>query len=372
MVTISRREIMAAGAATMSAALLDAQTSKPVNFGIIGLGNRSGAHTGPLKKLAQDGKIVALCDIQSDRMQKVNEGLAEKAEMYTDYRELIKDKNVSAVAIVTPGYLHHEMALAALRAGKDLMLEKPLALNYKDAMDIVREAKRSGRVVSVGMQRLYSARQNQIRELVEGGKIGPVRFINLHENRNDWSPKTWKYTDPATGKSMSWRNLAKTSGSSELEFSIHAFGFIYSIIQSPLVSLSATGGVLHYKDGRDTRDYSALVGEFKNGIRLDYTFSCFAPAAPGGWVIAGDKGVIMSQRGEFTFAAERGKPEVIPAPNEKGDSEDVKMYRDFLQSVRTRKPTKLNPELALESSKIAYAADISIRERRVVTAKDFA
>ena len=173
-----------------------------------------GRTVGPLKKLQQETKIAALCDIRSDRMQKVNEGLAEKAEMYTDYRELIKDKRVSAVAIVTPGYLHHEMVLAALRAGKDVMVEKPMAVNYREAMDIVREAKRTGQNRVLGIQRSYTAGQRQVKEIVESGRIGQVRFINYAENRNDWNAGTWKYTDPATGKSTSWRNLTKTSGSS--------------------------------------------------------------------------------------------------------------------------------------------------------------
>lgn len=369
---ISRREIMTAGAATMGAAVLNAQSAKPLNFGIIGLGNRSGAHVGPLKKLQQETKIAALCDIRSDRMQKVNEGLAEKAEMYTDYRELIKDKRVSAVAIVTPGYLHHEMVLAALRAGKDVMVEKPMAVNYREAMDIVREAKRTGRIVCVGMQRSYTAGQRQVKEIVESGRIGQVRFINYAENRNDWNAGTWKYTDPATGKSTSWRNLTKTSGSSELEFSIHAFGFIYSIIQSPLVRLSATGGVLHYKDGRDTRDYSAAVAEYKNGIRLNYTFSCFAAAAPGGYTIAGDKGVIVRQGGRTTIGAERGKAEDLKFSDEKEEGAELQMYREFIQNVRERKQSPLNPEYALEPAKIAYGMEIAITQNRVVTAKDFA
>ena len=53
------------------------------------------------------------------------------------------------------------------------------------------------------------------------------------------------------------------------------------------------------------------------------------------------------------------------------DSPEVKMYREFFDDVRTRKPSPLSPEVALESAKLAYGADISIREGRVVTAKDF-
>ena len=69
----------------------------------------------------------------------------------------IRDPNVGIVVIVTPGYLHHDMAIAALRAGKDLVLEKPIAVNYRDALDIQREAERSGRIVAdVGFRRFWS------------------------------------------------------------------------------------------------------------------------------------------------------------------------------------------------------------------------
>ena len=127
-----------------------------MKLGVIGLGARGNqAHVATLKKLPE-ARITAICDIQADRMQQINEGLPAKAATYVDYRELIKDPNVGIVVIATPGYLHHEMALAALRAGKDLVLEKPLSLNYQDAIEIVREAEKSKRIVAVGMQRRYS------------------------------------------------------------------------------------------------------------------------------------------------------------------------------------------------------------------------
>jgi predicted dehydrogenase len=128
LMNFSRRQAITAGIASLGAAALDAQ-AEPMKLGVIGLGTRGDqAHVKTLKTLSE-AKITAICDIQSDRMQKINDGLPSKAATYVDYRELIKDPNVSIVVIATPGYLHHDMALAVLRAGKDLVLEKPLALN---------------------------------------------------------------------------------------------------------------------------------------------------------------------------------------------------------------------------------------------------
>ena len=363
--SISRREAVAGALGALAA---QAQTTQ-VNVGVIGVGLRARAHLDALAKLQSESKIVALCDLESERMKKAAANLSSSPEMYTDYRELLKDRKVGAVSIITPGYLHHEMALAALRAGKDVLLEKPLALNYAEASDIVREARRSGRVVCVGMQRRYSPGDSRIRELVASGAIGPLRFINYEEYRNDWNAQTTKVPDPATGRPISWRFLAKTAGSSELEFSIHALALVTSLVPSPLVRVAASGGVVHYT-GRDTRDLSSILVDFSSGARLNYSFSCFSPRAGGKLLIIGDAGVIRRDGGKLSMST-GGKP--LEAVKVEGgeDRAEALMYKEFFENVRTRKPSPLGPEAALEPSKIAYAADISIRENRMVTARDF-
>jgi predicted dehydrogenase len=323
-----------------------------------------------LAQLRDQSKITALCDLESARMAKAAASLPAKPEMYTDYREMLKDKNVTTVAIITPGYLHHEMALAALRAGKDVMLEKPLAMNYKEAADIVREARKSGRIVCVGMQRRYSKGDSEIRKLIQSGAIGPVKFINYEEYRNDWNPGTSKVTDKKTGEKVSWRLRAWSSGSSELEFSIHALAMVTSIIESPLVRLSASGGVAHYKD-RDTRDVSSTLVDFANGARLNYAFTCFARSGGGKMLIVGDEGVIRREGGKVLIGKTNGGLEPAKFSDASDDGAEVQMYREFFQNVRDRKKSPLGPEAALEPSKIAFGADISIRENRIVTDRDF-
>lgn len=357
--------------ARLAGAASAAAGGEPVKVGVIGVGLRSGAHLNAFAKLRAESKVTALCDIESARTAKANEALPEKAETYTDYREMVRDKNVGAVVIVTPGFLHQEMILAALRAGKDVLVEKPLALNYPDAREIVRESRKSGRIVAVGMQRRYSRGDTEIRRFVESGAIGPVRFINYEEYRNDWNSRSWKYTDPATGKATSWRFLKKTSGSSELEFSIHALAMVTSIVKSPLTRLSASGGVVHYKD-RDTRDLSSILVDFANGARLNYAFSCFSPRAGGKLLIIGDTGVVRREGGKILVST-GGKPlEPAKFPDDAAEgSAEVQMYREFFECVRTRKLSPLSPEAALEPSKIAFGAEISISQNRIVTDKDF-
>ena len=354
------------------AASLAAQAAEPLKVGLIGVGLRSGAHLDALRKLGE-AQVVALSDLDSARMAKANQGLPSPAATYTDYRELIRDRSVQVVVIITPGYLHHEMALEALRAGKDVLLEKPMANTYAEALDIQRETRRSGRILAVGMQRRYFRNDAEYQQVVDSGVLGPIRLVTYWDFRGDWNPNTWQYTDPATGRRTSWRWLKKTAGSSELEYSIHSLAMVANMVKAPFVRLAASGGVVHFP-GRETRDVSAIIVDFSNGARLNYSFCCFAPGGGSGCIVIGDEGTLRRDQGKLMLYLRAGKPrpaEIDPArlPNE---DPEVLMYREFFRSIRDRKPSVLGPDAALEPSKIAYGAEISISENRIVTAQDFA
>src|SRR5262245_31094372 len=96
--TLSRRQLIAAG---LGVAAAQAQAGS-LNVGVIGVGLRSAAHLKALNQLQDESKIVALSDLESARMEKVAGALPQKPAMYTDYRELLKDKSVQTVSIITP------------------------------------------------------------------------------------------------------------------------------------------------------------------------------------------------------------------------------------------------------------------------------
>lgn len=368
---ITRREAIYAGLGSLGASAAQAQGGAPTRVGIIGIGNRSSAHWGALAKMPE-AKMVALSDLESQRMKTVDAKLGLNAAHYTDYKEMLKDKNVQVVTIVTPGYLHHEMALAAMRAGKDVVLEKPFGINYRQALEIQREAKRTGRVLAVCMQRRYSVPDATTRWAIEQGAIGQIHLINCTELRGDWNARGWQYTDPKTGVKRNWRMVKAAAGSTELEFSVHAFAEITSLVKSPLARLSATGGVVHYKD-RDTRDVSSLIADFGNGARLNYSFSCFAPGGGNHFSVVGDKGVLTRDKGKILISSGKGPAKAIEPPASiSRDDAEIQLYRDFFKNVRERSQPVLGPDAAMEPAKIAFAADISIAQNRIVTAKDFA
>ncbi len=365
---MTRRDAMTA-AAGVSLAMAQGQRWK---IGLIGNGNRGTAHLGAYVNMPE-ANVTALSDLESSRMAAYNTKLGGKAAQYNDWRELIKDKNVDIVAIATPNYLHPEMAIAALRAGKHVLLEKPIAIDYKLARQIQAEAKKSGRVLAIGMQRRFMARDHWVQQIVDSGAIGQVRFINIGEYRGDWSPKGSLFTDPESGRRDNWRFFQAAAGSTELEFSVHAFSQVTQLAKSPLARCVASGGTVHYKD-HQTRDICQGSIDFANGVRFNYTFCLFSAGTPGNTVIVGDKGTIRYTTESGILLDMAGKKGQAPPPHTgfSGEKPEVAMYREFFAAIRESREPALNAELAIEAAKIAYAMEIATVENRVVTARDFA
>ena len=370
---LSRRALVTGGLtaiATQSSPGQGTSLEKPPRLGLIGLGNRSRRHLSAYQELG-NVEVVALCDIQGDRMRAARTGPAANAELYTDYRELIADDRVQAVAIATPNYLHAEMAIAALKAGKDVLLEKPIGLNYEEALQVAAAARESGRALAIGMQRHFDATLRRIIETVRSGEIGVPHLLALNEYRGDWNPRTWRWTDPRSGQTTPWRHLRSLAGSSLLEFSVHSYAFLYEMIGQPLTYCAATGGPMHWPE-RTTEDNIAVIGEFGD-VRVQHTFSASAPGARWHLTVVGKEGSLQYDRQSAVVRVNGGEPrELDLGDGSNHPSTEAQMYRDFFLAIQNRAQPVLNAEFAIEVSKLAFAAWISIDERRVVTDEDFA
>lgn len=371
---LSRRTLLASGLAAAAVRPSVGQSDEagnPPRVGVIGLGNRSGRHLRALGEL-RGVEVVALSDIQSDRMRAARQGSAANAEMYTDFRELIADSRVQAVTIATPNYLHAEMAIAALRAGKDVLVEKPIGLNYEEALAVAAAARETGRTLAIGMQRYFKVAYRKIVEAVNSGAIGTPYLFSLNEYRGDWNPRTWRWPDPQTGKTTPWRHVRALAGSSLLEFSVHSYALLYEMIGHPLTFCAATGGAVHWPE-RSTEDNISVIAEFGD-VRLQHTYSGSAPGAEWAMTITGGKGSLQYDFRTATIRAIGSEPRELdlgPTRRE-GFSMEAEMYRDFFSAIRRGAEPALNAQFAIEASKIAYAAWTSIDERRIVTDKDYA
>ncbi len=371
---LSRRTLLAGGLAAVTAHDSKGQTGSGGDIprvGLIGLGNRSARHLAAFGELASVD-VAALSDIQSERMRAKREGPAANAEMYTDYRELIADGRVEAVVITAPNYLHAEMAIAALRAGKHVLMEKPIGLNYEEAQRVADAARETGGVLAVGMQRYFKAEYRRIIEAVKSGEIGTPYLFALNEYRGDWNPRTWRWTDPVSGRTTPWRHLRSLAGSSLLEFSVHSYAFLYEMIGRPLTYCAATGGAMHWPD-RTTEDNIAVIAEYGD-IRLQHTYCGCAPGATWHMTITGSKGSLQFDQRTAIVRQTGASPRELDLGSGESDGRSMEalMYEDFFRAIRDGSKPALNAEFSIEATKLAYAAWTSIDERRIVTDQDYA
>ena len=187
--------IITAGAAPVfvPASVLGATApSKKIALGVIGCGRIAHTYNVP-SCLASGGKaicdFIALSDVDPDRLQSLRKKLAGKkmqgrdlvadSRCYADYRKLLADSAIDGVLIATPDFWHAQMAVEACRAGKDVFLQKPMALTIGEGRAIVDAAKKYGRILRTGTQQRTEENFIHAVECAREGRIGKVVRVEV-------------------------------------------------------------------------------------------------------------------------------------------------------------------------------------------------
>lgn len=163
-----------------------------LQIGIVGCGGIANQkHFPALKTQADKVDIVALCDIVEERAVKAAEEFgSENAKVYTDYTELLKDKTIDVVYVLTPNVAHSPITVAAFEAGKHVLCEKPMAHNTEAAQKMMDAWKKSGKKFTVGYQNRFRSDTEALKKACEEGKLGEIYFAKAHAIRRRSVP-TW-------------------------------------------------------------------------------------------------------------------------------------------------------------------------------------
>jgi predicted dehydrogenase len=164
---------------------------RKVRIGIIGVGGiANGKHMPCLTRL-DNVELVAFCDLIRERAE---EG-AQKygvtgAKIFTDYRELLSLEEVEVVHVLTPNSSHAELSIAAMRAGKHVMCEKPMAKTAAEAREMLAVSRETGRKLSIGYQSRYAPENQYLKKLIQNGELGEIYFARSVSCRRRGVP-TW-------------------------------------------------------------------------------------------------------------------------------------------------------------------------------------
>ncbi len=150
----------------------------PIRVAIVGCGRISDLHQLGYRG-REDAKIVAVCDPNRLRARKQAKAWGVE-KVYTDYQQVLEDREVDVVELLTPHHLHCSMTVQAAQAGKHISVQKPMALSAAEADEMIAAADKAGVVLRVYETFVYYAPAVKAREMIDAGEIGAVRAVRMH------------------------------------------------------------------------------------------------------------------------------------------------------------------------------------------------
>jgi len=284
----SRRDAIKVGAATIAVgpAILKVQAaSDPVKFGVIGVGSRGSYLADHLAKL-DTGRCVALCDVNQQALDETAKKVGANPKKYKDYRELLADKDVEAVVIAVPLYLHFGVTRDALQAGKHTLCEKSLVFKA-DEVHALRAlaAQHPKQILQVGLQRRYSIYFQSVKKMIADGILGDVTHIHGQWHRNPgWTMRPGGKDNP-----KNWRLFREFSGGLTAELASHHIDVADWFFGAHPEFVVGVGGLDTWKDGREVFDNIQLIYSYPNGRKMMYSAITTCQHLP----------MLSSQRPEF-------------------------------------------------------------------------
>ena len=261
-----------------------------LNIGIIGTGDRG---QGLIKLISKiDGmRLIAICDNLQFRLDQAAE-IAPKAIKYSNYKELLSNKNLDAVIISTPLNTHASIASDAVDASLHIYCEKTMVKGDISTMNLVKKVKKDhNKIFQTGHQYHSSRLYSHIVELVQNGEIGQIIAIQAQWNRNgNWRRQV---QDPKFERQINWRMYREYSYGLTAELSSHQIDFSNWLLKSTPKKVVGFGGIDYWKDGRETYDNIHLTYSYPSGVKASFT--CLTSNGKDDYQIKvmGDKASIM-------------------------------------------------------------------------------
>lgn len=233
---------------------------------LIGTGSRGMYHVNNLMQIPQ-AEVVAVCDIYPPHLENAAKQYPQ-AKVYTNYLDAIHDPNVEGVLISSSLDTHAPVTLAALRAGKHVFCEKAMARTMEECKEVYDAYKTSGKVLYIGMQRLFDPKYLKGIELIHQGVLGEIVDIrNYWYRNNDWRRPLLKASDE---KVINWRLYRETSGGLMTELAAHQLQLGTWVYQDLPDYITGFGDIMYWKDGREVYDSVSVIYHYPNGKRMTF------------------------------------------------------------------------------------------------------
>jgi predicted dehydrogenase len=295
---------------------------KKVRIGLIGVAHRAKI----AKNWQQDerAELVAGCDIIPEYLDEFQEEYGKDTFVCSDYRDLLRRDDIDAIAIFTPDNFHAEPAIAALNAGKDVFLEKPMAITIEDCEAIIKAEKESGQKLMIGFNMRYMDYFNTMKAIIDAGTIGKIKTIWIRHFVNFGG---WAYFHDYRANRKGSTSLLLQKASHDIDMAHYLIGEHFNRVTG-MGTLSVYGGdkpndltcdecaeqytcadfsdrtdgpnkrMCCFRQEVDVEDQSAITMSTPNGIIGTYMQCHFSPDSWRNYAIIGTKGRLESNPDE--------------------------------------------------------------------------
>lgn len=428
--TTSRREFLSRTAMAAAGITLGARSftsadhrqisgaNEKIRMGFIGLGNR-GSQLLRLFMSHPDVEIAAFCDVYEPYMHRdknlvdpryikdigtnipqLGETFPNKVKKYSDFRKLLDDKDIDAVCIATPDHWHALITIAALQAGKDIYVEKPLTITIKEGRAMVDAQAKTKQVVAVGLNRRGNPLYQKLAKDVQGGKLGKVTYARAARINNMFPSGIGKMKPEEPPKDLNWDMWLGPRAYRPYQYNISPYKFRWwsdyssqmgnwgvhymDVIrwmmgETAPIAISAHGGKYAVDDDRDIPDTMEVTYEFASGAMI--AFSIIEAASGGGISLYGEvelrgsKGTLYadeagyritgSKAGQYQSWTTQIENESVDAKNamltdgSSGNSTAL-LVRNFIDCVKSRNVPFCPLEEGHRSTSFAHLANIAL------------
>src|SRR4029077_14052176 len=301
--------------------------SDRVRFGMIGVGMQGSGLLASAIELP-GVECAAACDLYDGRHTLAKEIVRPDLPTTRRYHELLESKDIDCIVAAVPDHWHKQVVVDAVSAGKDIYIEKPMSHTAAEGVEMAAAAKKSGRIVQVGSQRVSSVICAKARELVAQGVLGELNLVEGSLGRND-PTGAWEYPPPPdlSLQTLDWDTWQGTVPKRDFDPKLFArwrcwkeygtgvagdllvhliSGMMFMLrINEPPKQASAVGGIRRWKDGRNMPDVDAVVyyfGDLPVYMRLN-----LGTEMPEAYRIQGSKGVLDVTGSTLSLAPQTGK-----------------------------------------------------------------
>jgi predicted dehydrogenase len=238
-----------------------------IKVAVVGLGAWGREIINTLARVPQ-ADVAAICDTYPASLKRTASA-APGAAQTADYKTILDDKDIKAVVIATPTFQHKELTLAALKAGKHVYCEAPLAGSIEDAREIALAAKAAKNLVfQAGLQMRSEPQSNFLLPFIRSAALGKTVLA-----RAQWHKKTsWRTAspNPEREKALNWRLSKATSLGLVGEIGSHQIDHVGWFLNCLPKAVTGWGSVMFWKDDRDVPDTIQAVLEFPGGVQMIY------------------------------------------------------------------------------------------------------